>query len=40
MTVQELIDRLEQIENKTKKVIDAEYGGSINMVESDDCVYL
>lgn len=41
MNVQELIDRLEQVEDKTKEVIDSEYGGSINDIfEFDTCVYI
>ena len=41
MTVQELIDRLEQIKDKTKEVKDSEYGDAIEDVfEFDDCVYL
>ena len=41
MTVQELIDRLEQIEDKTKEVKDGEYGDSINDIfEFDTCIYV
>lgn len=41
MTVKELIDRLQQIEDKTKEVKDGEYGTPIEMVcEFDECVYL
>ena len=40
MDVQELIDILEKIEDKTKEIIDAESGGSIDVVESDNCVYI
>ena len=41
MTVQELIERLEQIEDKTKEVGDGEYGDSIEYIyEFDDGIYL
>ena len=41
MTVQELIDRLEMIEDKTKQVKDGEYGDLIEDVfEFDTCIYL
>lgn len=40
MTVQELIDRLEQIEDKTKEVKEGEYGYSIEgVIEFDTCIY-
>lgn len=41
MTVQELIDRLEQIEDKSKEVKDGEYGCPIeDIFEFDTCIYL
>ena len=41
MTVQELIDKLEQIEDKTKEVKDADYGSSIeDIFEFDTYIYL
>lgn len=41
MTVQELIERLEQIEDKTKEVRECEYGYPIDDVsETDTCIYL
>lgn len=41
MTVQELIERLEQIEDKTKEVRESEYGYTIDdVLETDICVYL
>ena len=41
MTVQELIDRLEQIEDKSKEVKDGEYGCTIKGIfEFDTCIYL
>ncbi|WP_304427676.1 hypothetical protein [Romboutsia ilealis] len=41
MTVQELIDRLEQIEDKTKEVKEGECGYPIDDVfEFDTCIYL
>lgn len=41
MIVQELIDKLEQIEDKTKEVKDGEYGDTIEEIfEFDHCVYI
>ena len=41
MTVQELIERLEQIEDKTKEIRESEYGYPIDdVLETDICVYL
>lgn len=41
MTVQELIERLEQIEDKTKEVREGECGYPIDdVLETDICVYL
>ena len=41
MTVQELIEWLEQIEDNTKEVREGEYGYPIDdMFETDTCIYL
>ena len=41
MTVQELIDRLEQIEDKAKEVRDSEYGNEIDYIyEFETYIYL
>ena len=41
MTAQELIERLEQIEDKTKEVRESECGYPIDdVLETDICVYL
>lgn len=41
MTVKELIERLERIEDKTKEVKDGEYGDIIEEIfEFDHCVYI
>ncbi len=41
MTVQELIERLEQIEDKTKEVREGECGYPIDDVfETDTCIYI